>query len=108
MAWKRYLAEDIEFYQDNDDVTTSRAPLERFFRDRCGEGTTPRMRRELGPESVEVHPIHGYGAVQVGTHRFFIVKEGQPDELAATPKFVHLWRYQDGARQITRVISYGH
>lgn len=107
-TWKRYLAEDIEFYQDNDDVTTTRTALEPSFKDRCGPGKVSTLRRELVEATVEVHPIQGYGAVQLGAHRFWVLKPGQPDQLAATPKFVHLWRHEDGVWQITRVISYGH
>lgn len=107
-TWKKYLAEDIEFYQDNDDVTTTRDELEPSFKDRCNENGEATLRRELLPETVEVFPIKGYGAVQFGTHRFWIVKTGAPDQLASTPRFVHLWRNQDGVWQITRVISYDH
>ncbi len=107
-TWKRYLAEDVEFYQDNDDVTTSRDALERSFRSRCGTNNVAKLRRELLPETVEVHPIKGFGAVQLGTHRFWKVTAGEPDQLMATPKFIHLWRNKGGAWQITRVISYSH
>jgi hypothetical protein len=107
-AWKKYLAEDIEFYQDNDDVTATRVQLEPSFQDRCDPDHTSRLRRELVLESTEVHPIQGYGAVQFGAHQFWIVKNGEPDQLAATPKFVHLWRNAGETWQITRVISYGH
>jgi ketosteroid isomerase-like protein len=107
-AWKSYLAIDIEFYQDNDDPTTTRAELEPFFKDRCGPDNVQTLRRELLLESVEVHPIQGYGAVQFGAHSFWVVMNEGPDQLAATPKFVHLWRNSDGVWQITRVISYGH
>jgi len=107
-TWKRYLAEDIEFYQDNDDVTTSRDALERSFRSRCGTINVAKLRRELLPDTVEIHPIKGFGAVQLGTHRFWKVTAGEPDQLMATPKFVHLWRNKAGAWQITRVISYSH
>jgi len=106
--WKSYLAENIDFYQDNDDVTTTRAELVPFFKDRCGNNDVQTLRRELLSETVEVHPIQGYGAVQFGSHRFWTVVNERPDQLAATPKFVHLWRFHDGAWQITRVISYGH
>ena len=85
-TWKSYLDENIEFYQDNDST----------------------LRRELLPDTVEVHPIQGFGAVQFGTHRFWKVAAGEPDQLMATPRFVHLWRHKDGVWQITRVISYGH
>ncbi len=107
-GWRRYLAEDIEFYQDNDDVTTTRAQLEPSFMDRCGPDNVSTLRRELVQETVEVYPIQGYGAVQFGTHRFWVVKDGEPKQLVATPRFVHLWRNKDGAWQITRVISSGH
>jgi ketosteroid isomerase-like protein len=107
-TWRRYLAEDIEFYQDNDDVTTTRDALERSFKSRCGTNNVSKLRRELLLDTVEIHPIKGFGAVQLGTHRFWKVTAGEPDQLMATPKFVHLWRNKDGAWQITRVISYSH
>ena len=107
-SFRMYLDENVEFYQDNDDVTTSRAELESTFRDRCSEPSGPRLRRELVAETVEVHPIQRYGAVMLGTHRFWVVAEGNPDRLASTPRFVHLWHNRDGRWRITRVISYGH
>lgn len=107
-SFRRYLDEDVEFYQDNDDVTTTRAELEPTFIKRCTEGSGSRLRRELLPTTVEVHPIQGYGAVMFGTHRFWVIVDGEPDELASTPRFVHLWHNQGGRWRITRVISYGH
>ncbi|MEZ4415948.1 MAG: nuclear transport factor 2 family protein [Gemmatimonadota bacterium] len=108
VAFRTYLDENIEFYQDNDDVTTTRDELEPTFRSRCADGKASRLRRELLPETVEVHPIQGYGAVQLGTHRFWVTAAGEPDHLASTPRFVHLWHNRDGRWRITRVISFGH
>jgi ketosteroid isomerase-like protein len=107
-AWKLYLAEDIEFYQDNDNVTTSRQQLEPSFLDRCRPDNATKLRRELILETAEVHPIQGYGAVQFGAHRFWVMQSGKQDKLAASPRFVHLWRNVNGTWQITRVISYDH
>ena len=106
-AWRQSIAEDVEFYQDNDEVTTTRAALEPSFLDRCSEDGVANLRRELVSETVEVHPIQGYGAVQLGSHRFFVVADGRK-ELVAEPRFVHLWRHADGRWEITRVISYSH
>lgn len=106
--WKQYLADDIEFYQDNDDVTTTRRELEPSFMDRCGPANEATLRRELVPGSVEVHPIQGYGAVQLGQHQFWVVNNGKPDELVAEPRFVHLWKNDAQGWRITRVISYAH
>ena len=106
--WKGFLDENIEFYQDNDDVTTTRKALEASFLDRCDAAGRASLQRELVLETVEVHPIQGYGAVQLGAHRFWLMRDGIRDQLASTPRFVHLWRHQDGVWRITRVISYGH
>ncbi|MCH9650045.1 MAG: nuclear transport factor 2 family protein [Deltaproteobacteria bacterium] len=107
-TFRQFLAEDVEFYQDNDDVTVTRAALEPSFKDRCRPDNAVKLRRELVLESVEVHPIQGYGAVQLGAHQFWVVNSGEPDQLGSTPRFVHLWRNTDGTWEITRVISYGH
>ena len=107
-TWKRYLAEDIEFYQDNDKVTTSRKELEPSFLDRCNKDNVASLRREIVEASVEVHPIMEFGAVQFGKHHFFVVDQEGAEQLVAKPKFVHLWRHTNGQWQITRVISYGH
>jgi hypothetical protein len=107
-TFNQYLAEDIEFYQDNDDVTVTRSQLEPSFKSRCSADNPVKLRRELVADSVEVHPMQGYGAVQFGAHQFWLMTEGAPDQLGSTPKFVHLWRNVAGSWQITRVISYGH
>lgn len=107
-AWKAYLDTDLEFYQDNDDVTTSRVALEPAFRDHCNANGESRLRRELVPGSTEVHPLQGYGAVQFGAHRFWVRNADGREELGSTPRFVHVWRNDGGEWRITRVISYGH
>ncbi len=106
--WRKYLSEDIEFYQDNDDVTTTRKELEPSFLDRCGPDNTAKLQRELIEETVEVHPIQGYGAVQMGSHHFWTAENNERIKVVAKPKFVHLWRNRNGVWQITRVISYSH
>src|SRR3546814_16816447 len=44
-TFRAYLAEDTEFYQDNDDVTTSRDALEPSFRQHSGPGSVAPQRR---------------------------------------------------------------
>jgi ketosteroid isomerase-like protein len=63
------------------------------------------IRRELvGP--VEVFPIKGYGAIQIGAHRFCHTERGKAD--CGTFRFTHVWRETDGSWQIARVVSVGH
>lgn len=107
-TFRNYMDENIEFYQDNDEVTTTRDALEVSFKQHCGPGHVAKQRRELVPGTLEVHPIKGYGAVEMGAHRFCEVNPGGEVQKCATPRFVHLWHNDNGHWRITRVISYGH
>lgn len=98
-----YLAEDVEFYHDQGGVTLGRAALtESVKKNICGKVT-----RELVPGSLQVFPMKGYGAIEMGVHRFH--HPGHEDtEGVGEGRFIHLWQYKDGAWRITRVMSYDH
>lgn len=54
-----------------------------------------------------VYPMHGFGAVEMGVHRFH--HPGRDDvEAVGEARFIHLWQNKDGAWIITRIISYDH
>jgi hypothetical protein len=57
-------------------------------------------------DTLEVYPLKGYGAVEIGVHRFH--HPGQPEDAMGDDKFVTLWQNKDGAWKVTRVISYEH
>lgn len=98
-----FFVEDVEFYHDQGGVTLGRDKLtESIKKNICG-----RVTRELVPGTMEVHYMKGYGAVEMGVHRFH--HPGHEDtEPVGEGKFIHLWQYKDGAWKITRVISYDH
>jgi len=99
-----FFAEDLEFYHDKTGLSRSRQSLvDAVKRNICGK-----VRRELVPGTLEVYPMQGYGAVQMGAHRFCDSKATQCDETAGVAKFVHLWENKGGTWLITRVISYDH
>lgn len=99
-----FFADDVEFYHDKGGLTPSREKLVESVRNNiCGK-----VRREVVAGSVEVHPIPGYGAVQMGVHRFYDSKAGEGSAPVGVAKFIHLWQHKDGAWKITRVISYDH
>jgi Domain of unknown function (DUF4440) len=76
------------------------------FLDAIKQNICGKVTRELVAGTLEVYPIHGYGAVEIGMHRFH--HPGQNPDVAGEAKFIHLWQYKDGAWKITRVISYDH
>jgi hypothetical protein len=95
--------ENLEFYHDKADPQYGRkVVVENIRKNLCGQ-----IQRELVPGSLEVHPIQGYGAVEIGVHRFHHIGT-QDRDVVGEAKFIHLWRFKDGSWQITRVISYDH
>jgi hypothetical protein len=94
-------ASDLEFYHDTGGVTLGRQRLVESLRQNiCGI-----LRRELIPGTLEVYPIKGYGAVELGEHRFCQIKTGNCD---ARARFVHLWHQTGSTWQLARVVSYDH
>jgi hypothetical protein len=94
------VVDDLEFYHDKTGLTVGKKPfLDAIKMNICGKVT-----RELVPGSLEVYPLHGYGAVEIGVHRFHHPGDSDVGEA----KFVTLWQYKDGAWKVTRVISYDH
>jgi ketosteroid isomerase-like protein len=57
-------------------------------------------------ETLEVYPIPGYGAMEIGQHRFTHTENGKTE--TADFKFVHVWKKAGGQWRVTRVVSYGH
>ncbi|MGI4874232.1 MAG: nuclear transport factor 2 family protein [Janthinobacterium lividum] len=99
-TWGAFFADSVEFYHDKGGVLTSKpAIIEATRRNVCGKVT-----RELVKGSIEVYPIQGYGAVELGQHRFHNRTEpvGTPSSVG---RFVIVWRQRHNRWQITRVIS---
>jgi hypothetical protein len=98
-----FFVDDVEFYHDQGGVTLGRAALtESVKKNICGKTT-----RELVPGTLQVYYMKGYGALEVGVHRFH--HPGHEQEIGVGEgKFIHLWQYKDGAWKITRAISFDH
>ena len=93
-------SDSIEFYHDQGGLTTSKQQiLDATRRNICGKVT-----RELVKGSIEVYPINGYGAVEMGMHKFHnnTLKEDMP---SLPGKFVIIWQHKNNSWKITRVIS---
>jgi hypothetical protein len=97
--FRALFTDDAEFYHDRTGASIGEAvrTLKSCPRD---NGVT----RTLVPESLEVYPMQGYGAVQVGRHVF--ARKGEPGSEVA--KFVHLWKREKGVWRLARVLSFDH
>jgi len=92
-------ADSLEFYHDKGGLETSKQRvLEAIQKNICGKVT-----RVLVRNSIEVYPIAGYGAVEIGLHRF--VNHQESETPSKPDKFILIWRHINNRWQITRVIS---
>ncbi len=97
------FTEDLEFYHDKGGLTGYEHTID--FLKTTAQGNN-QLKRELVKGSLEVYPIPGYGAMEIGMHRFCHLENGKQD--CGTFKFVHIWQKKDNQWKITRVISYDH
>lgn len=97
--FRALFTDDAEFYHDRTGASIGEAArtLKSCPRD---SGVT----RTLVPASLEVYPMQGYGAIQIGRHVF--ARKGEPGSEVA--RFVHLWKREDGAWRLARVLSFDH
>jgi hypothetical protein len=92
-------ADSIEFYHDKGGLMTSKqAILDAIKKNICGKVT-----RVLVPGSVEVYPIAGFGAVEIGLHQF--INHAESETPSKPDKFIVIWRLRNDKWQITRVVS---
>lgn len=94
---------ELEFFHDKGGLQHY-ADVEAGFRRMFAQDNG--MRRELVAGTLEAFPLPGYGAMEVGAHRFCHVENGAQE--CGTFRFLQIWQ-QDGADwRVTRVVSYGH
>jgi hypothetical protein len=102
-AESSFWADNAEFYHDKDGLMVGGSQIvDTINKNLCGK-----VKRQLVPGSLEVYPIPGYGAVEIGVHRFLHPWE-QDHGVIGEAKFIHVWRHKDGTWKITRVISIDH
>jgi Domain of unknown function (DUF4440) len=92
---------DAEFYHDRNGVKLGAAALD-AFRNNCPRDKG--VRRVIVPGTVRVYGITGYGAVQLGRHRFI---EADGDRVTEA-KFIQLWQRTPKGWRATKTISVDH
>jgi hypothetical protein len=98
-----FWSDDAEFYHDKSGLMVGRQQIVDAIKNNlCGK-----VKRELVPGTFEIYPLDGYGAVEIGVHRFLHPWE-QDHGVVGEAKFIHVWQHKDGTWKITRVISIDH
>jgi len=98
------LADDVEFYHDQGGVTLGRQKLTESIKNNICTGDTQRI---LVPGTLKIYYMKGYGAIEMGVHRFMHPKT-EASNGTGEASFVQLWQFKDGNWKLTRVLSYDH
>jgi CubicO group peptidase (beta-lactamase class C family) len=109
--FEQIVSVDFEFYHDISGMTGTKEAFIASIRD--GLCKTPGIsRRVLVDSTLEVFPLNKngklYGAVQTGVHLFYEQNNQHKERLSSTAKFMHVWRMENGAWRLARVVSYDH
>lgn len=102
-TFQKLFAQDLEFYHDKGGLTNYEYTIKSL---QNVASRNDGLRRDLVKGSLEVYPVPGYGAMQMGAHTFCHTEGGKQD--CGTFKFAHVWKKMGNEWKITRVISYGH
>jgi len=100
---KTYFTNDLEWYQDNGGLIDFEKVFENF---NSIFNRDYDLKRNLIKESLEVHPIEDYGAIEIGKHQFKHIENGKLE--IGTFKFLMIWKNDNGNWKISRVVSYDH
>jgi len=103
--FSRSFASDLEFFHDTTGLTGYGSMVDALSK-RCAEKT--KYRRSLDEQSVRIFPIPGYGAMEMGTHRFYEKGADGSEKLDANPGFANVWKQTSEGWKLTRALSYGH
>ena len=103
-TFRSLVADDVEFYHDQGGLTLGGDKLTESVKNNICTGDTQRV---LIPGTLKIYYMKGYGAIEMGVHRFLHPKTEAVNG-TGEGSFVHLWRYKDGAWKVTRVLSYDH
>ncbi len=98
------FADDVEFYHDKDGLSTGEQVRENTRRLAASCPRENGVTRTVVPGSLRVFPIQGYGAVQVGVHRF----DERGAATSTLARFVHVWRLEDKTWRLARILSLDH
>lgn len=96
------VAEDLEFFHDKTGLMRSR----QAFLDSVSKNVCQRFRREPLPGTMTVFPLEGFGAIQMGEHKFCPLDSSRCE---GKGRYVLVWhRLDDGRWELMRVLSYEH
>lgn len=108
---KTAIHPDLIFFHDQGGIQNREQFLEAVRNNICGNPNFKPIRK-VDSQSLQVYPLYNngtlYGALQQGTHYFYIREPGKNDRLTNIAKFTHVWLLDNGKWLLKEVLSYDH
>lgn len=108
---KKHIANDLTFYHDQGGIQDRDTFFENTEKYICSDGTQKPIRK-VDAKSLEVFPLYQngelYGAIQNGTHNFYLREKNKDDIWTSTAKFTHVWLLENDTWILAEVLSFDH
>ena len=111
VSLEKVIHKDLEFFHDQGGIQNREEFFKAMKQNIC---STPEAKpiRKLVKGSLQVFPMKNngvlYGAIQMGTHEFYIAEPGKPLRLTGVAKFVDTWILENGEWKLRHVLSFDH
>lgn len=94
-----FYSDSIEFYHDRGGLSNNKEGIiESIRKNVCGK-----VSRTLIKQSLEVYPIPGFGAIEMGLHSFYNNQE--PNVAPHASRFTIVWQRTSSGWKVRKVIS---
>lgn len=107
-----YISEDLEFYHDKGGISNTREEFMSDMKNNICTNTGKKVIRKLIENTMEVYPLYNegvlYGAIQNGSHEFYIKEPNKELYITGVAKFSQVWLKENGKWILKRVLSYDH
>jgi hypothetical protein len=100
---RSYFTKELEWYEDNGGLLNYETVIAKF---QAIFNKRDKISIELIKNTLEVHPIKDFGAVENAQYRFQHLENGKLKE--GIFKFLIIWKNDRGNWKITRVVSFDH
>ena len=109
-TYESFLSEDFEYFHDKAGFTPSKEDEMKDMAIFCGEEQRRRqpLRRALTKGTLKVYPMDNYGALEFCDHIFYLQINDGTEKVIGSGKMTALWKKEDNAWKLTRIISYDH
>lgn len=105
------ISNNLRFYHDQSGVQDKKLFMQNTRQYLCGDPLHKPI-RQLSAGSLSTFPLYQngvlYGAIQHGTHEFYLREPGKADRLTGTARFTSVWLKQGDNWLLSDVLSYDH